>query len=317
MKLKRSMVVFGIVFHLLAGSGAGVSRGQVGGNVGFAQGGGGAGGGKARAEQSERARRVLSTQELPPTGTSTFVEANVLMNVRPDEYVVVFALARDGETVAECGKKMEATLKEFTTDLKALGIADQDIFVDFIAQNKLYGFELTGDIAREKLVGFDLKKNVSIHYKDRALLDKLVVLAAKSQIFDLIKVDTVVKDASKIHDRLVETAAGIIKTKMARYEKLLDIKLKAPAQVYAERSGVHYPTDLYDSYIAHDSEEISSPFDRQKYTTQSMRKSRTFYYNGLDGDGFDEVIDPVILEPAVQFTLYLKVKYEVEQIKAK
>jgi uncharacterized protein YggE len=313
MKLKRSVVVFGIVVHVLAGSGVGVSRGQVGGNVGFAQGGSG----KARAEQSERARRVLSTQELPPTGTSTFVEASVLMNVRPDEYVAVFALARDGETVAECGKKMDATLKEFTTDLKALGIADQDIFVDFIAQNKLYGFELTGDIAREKLVGFDLKKNVSIHYKDRALLDKLVVAAAKSQIFDLVKVDTVVKDAPRIHDRLVETAARIIKTKMSRYEKLLDIKLKAPAQVYAERSGVHYPTDLYDSYIAHDSEEIRSPFDRQKYTTQSMRKSKTFYYNGLDGDGFDEVIDPVILEPAVQFTLYLKVKYEVEQIRAK
>ena len=29
------------------------------------------------------------------------------------------------------------------------------------------------------------------------------------------------------------------------------------------------------------------------------------------------MINPVIIEPVVQFTLYLKVKYEVEQIKAK
>ena len=40
------------------------------------------------------------------------------------------------------------------------------MFVDFVAQNRIYGFEVQGDIAREKPVGFELKKNVSIHYKD-------------------------------------------------------------------------------------------------------------------------------------------------------
>ena len=40
-------------------------------------------------------------------------------------------------------------------------------------------------------------------------------------------------------------------------------------------------------------------------------------FNGLDGDGFDQVINPVVIEPVVQFTLYLKVKYEVEQMKSK
>ena len=47
----------------------------------------------------------------------------------------------------------------------------------------------------------------------------------------------------------------------------------------------------------------------------SSRKGRTFYYNGLDADGFDDVIDPVVIEPVVQFTLYLKIKYEVERTK--
>jgi len=37
----------------------------------------------------------------------------------------------------------------------------------------------------------------------------------------------------------------------------------------------------------------------------------------LDGDGFDLVLNPVITEPVVQCTLYLKIKYEVEQPKAK
>ena len=47
-------------------------------------------------------------------------------------------------------------------------------------------------------------------------------------------------------------------------------------------------------------------------TVQSLRKSRTFYFNPLTADGFDRVIDPVILEPVVQFTLYLKLKYEID-----
>lgn len=42
-----------------------------------------------------------------------------------------------------------------------------------------------------------------------------------------------------------------------------------------------------------------------------VRLSATFYFDPLDGNGFDTVINPVILEPVVQFTLYLKVTYEV------
>ncbi len=39
------------------------------------------------------------------------------------------------------------------------------------------------------------------------------------------------------------------------------------------------------------------------------RKTSTFYYSPLDPAGFDAVINPAGVEPVVQFTLYLKVKY--------
>ena len=35
------------------------------------------------------------------------------------------------------------------------------------------------------------------------------------------------------------------------------------------------------------------------------------FFNALDGNGFDKVVNPVVIEPVVQFTLYLKVKYDV------
>jgi uncharacterized protein YggE len=239
------------------------------------------------------------------------------MNVKADEHVAVFAVSQEGETVAECNKKMDATLKDLTAVLKPLGLAGDDLFADFAAQNKIYGFEVTGDIAREKLVGFELKKNVSVHYRDRLLIDGITVAAAQVGVFDLVKVDYVVKDVARVQDRLAEEAARVIKQKAARYEKLLGIKLLPPAQVYAERPAAHYPTRMYDSYTAYEAENVSSAPLRQRYTVQSARKSRTFFFNGLDGDGFDDVINPVVTEPVVQFTLYLKVKYEVEQLRAK
>ena len=59
------------------------------------------------------------------------------------------------------------------------------------------------------------------------------------------------------------------------------------------------------------------PFDRQKFAVQSARKSRTFFYHGLDANGFDRVVNPTVMEPPVQFTLYLKVKYGVQPTRAK
>jgi uncharacterized protein YggE len=284
---------------------------QVSGNVAYSQ-----NGGKGRAVQNERTKRVLTKEDMPPSSTSTFVEANVLMNVRADQFVAVFGISQEGETVADCNRKMDETIKQFSEELKTLGVDDDARFVDFIAQNKIYGYEVTGEIAREKLVGFELKKNVSIRYKDASLLDKYVLAASHSQIFDLIKVDYIVSDRDVIEDKLMDEASRIIKRKANRYEKLLDIKLQPPAQVFAEKSAIHYPTDMYDSYAAFETEHVGIPANRDRLAIQTARKSRTFFFNGLDADGFDAVINPVVIEPVVQFTLYLKVKYEVKQIKA-
>ena len=303
--MKRIASVLTIIF-----ASAVVCFAQASGNVGYSQ-----NGGNVKAEQNERNKRAQAQTEMPPTANSMFIEASVLMNVKADEFVATFAVAQDCATIAECNQKMDATISGYSAELKQLGVTGDDLFVDFAAQNKIYGYEVAGGIAKEKLVGFELKKNITIHYKDKALLDKLVIAASRSKIFDLIKVDYIVKDTGSIHNRLMEEAAQIIRQKEARYEKLLGINFQSPAQVYAEKPSIYYPTEMYDSYTAYESEEISSNYYREKYTVQNARKSRTFFFNALNADGFDYVINPVVIEPVVQFTLYLKVKYDIEQAK--
>ena len=284
-----------------------LSFAQASGNIGYSQ-----AGGNARAEQNERVKRALTHEEMPPSATSMFVESSVLMNVKADEYVAVFGITHEGETLAECLQKMDATIQNLLNDLKPIGIGTTDLFVDFVAQNKIYKFEVAGEKATEKIAGFELKKNISIHYRDYALLDKLVAVTARSQIFDLIKVDYIVKDTSTIHNRLMEETARIIKQKIGRYQRLLGIHLMPPSQVFAEKPSVYYPTEMYDAYTAYETEDVSGGYYRQKYIIQGARKSRTFFFNALSAKGFDYVINPVVIEPIVQFTLYLKVKYEIE-----
>jgi uncharacterized protein YggE len=286
----------------------GLGFAQASGNISYSQ-----PYGKTRPEQNERNKRVLAPAELPPGSNTMFLEASVLMNARADEYVAVFGLAQEGVTVLECNQKMDAVVQEFSAVLKPLGIGGADLFVDFVAQNKIYGYRVQDNVAKEELVGFELKKNIAIHYRDKLLLDKLVIAASRSKIYDLIKVDYIVKDPQPIQDRLMEEAAGIIKRKMASYEKLLGIRLLPPPQVYAEKPSVYYPAEMYESYAAYEAERVEPEQYRSKYLVQNMRKGRTFFFNALNADGFDAVLNPVVVEPVVQFTLYLKVKYDMER----
>ena len=287
---------------------------QASGSVGYSQ-----SGGRSRAAQNERNKRSLPKDEQPPNDTSMFVEASVLMNVKADEHVAVFAIMHECATVPECGQKMDATAKGFINDLAQLGIGPADVFVDFASQNKIYGFRLEGNVAKERLVGFELKKNVSVHYKDRDLLDRVVVAAARQQIFDLVKVDYVVRDPAAVHARMMEEAAKVLEEKAARYARLLGVKFRGPGQVYAERPSVYYPTEMYDSFAAFEAEDLEDDDygKNDRVTVHRARKSRTFFFNPLNSDGFDRVFNPVVIEPVVQFTLYLKVRYDLDRPQSK
>ena len=234
----------------------------------------------------------------------SFLEANVLMNVKADRYQAVFALAQEGPTVVEGNEKIAAQTKEFIASLEALGVKPTDIFVDFISQNRVYDFTVEDNVAREKLAGFEDKKNVIVRYQDRALLEKMLAAAAKSAIFDLVKVDYVVSDLAGARARLLEEASKLIKQKETSYGRLFGIKMR-PLAVYQQKYNAFSPADMYKSYVAQESGNAGG----YNLRTVRQRKTTTFYYSPLDPSGFDAVINPAGVEPVVQFTLYLKVKY--------
>ncbi len=258
-------------------------------------------------DQNERAKRVISKDDMPPNSSGTFIDASVLMNVKADEYVAVFGVNEEGSTPAECEQKVDTEISKFSDELRKLGVAPAEVYVDFVAQNRIYGYDLTPDAATEKMKGFELKKNVSIHYRDKSLLDAFVSAAARSQIFDLVKVDYLVRDTDAIEAKLMDEAMHIVKGRAATYDRL-GIKLHA-SQIYAQRHSAYFPSEQYDAYQAFETGDVAGGYDVRRSIVHA-RKNKTFYFNALNAKTFDHVINPVVLEPVVQFTLYLKVLYE-------
>jgi uncharacterized protein YggE len=235
-----------------------------------------------------------------------FVEASVLMNVRPDAFVAVFGAVQEAPTSAESNSKLTAQISGFITDLEKLGIKRGDVFVDFINQNKVYDYTTNGNTVTEKFTGFETKKNIAVRYKDREMLERILSAATAASIFDLIEVKYVVSDLSGIHSRLYDEAVKVIKQKQASYSSSFGTTLMA-TNVANEKYDAFYPAELYANYQAFESGNTYGDYNNR---VVQQRKTRTFYYEPLDESDFDSVINQIGIEPMVQFTLYLKMQYD-------
>jgi len=253
---------------------------------------------------------VISATESKDLVPVQFIEAYVLMNNAPDEFVAVFGASQDAPTAAESNQKVNAQIERFLTAAAALGARRADTYVDFITQNRVYNFTPANDgTIRERLEGFETKKTIAVRYTDRAVLEKLLAAAAQASIFDLIKVDYVIHDMSKIRARLFEEASRIIKQKEQGYARALDLGFKRRA-ISQETYDTFYPAELYQTYTAFESGTVEQSYDSRMRVVRE-RKSSTSYLEPLDRSSFDMVINPVGLEPVVQNTLYLRVRYSL------
>lgn len=259
----------------------------------------------------EAAKRQPTPAELRAEGDLNFVSASILMNVPADEYVAVFAVTEEGATPEAASAKIDATLGTFKSALKGLGVKEADTFTDFIGQTRVYGYRLEAKSATEELAGFEIKKNVSIHFRDKALLEKLVAAAAKARIYDLIKVDYIVKDLTAIQAKLQSQTTALLESKVKRYQKELGFSFPPSSRILADKPGVYYPVQQYDSYEASEAENVSLASDEANFVVKRARKTRSTFFNPLSNEDFDLVINPIVTEPVVQLTTYLKVQYGV------
>ena len=82
-----------------------------------------------------------------------------MTNLKPDAFVVVFGVNDEGPNAAASNEKVTAKLNDLMQKIKPFGSTSNDVFVDFITQNRVYDFAVAGTQATEKLTGFETKKS--------------------------------------------------------------------------------------------------------------------------------------------------------------
>lgn len=280
---------------------AGMVQAQQSGNAVYGQGYGAAGG------------KYPGKETLYLTDSTFIIEASVLQNVIADGYVATFGLAEEAPTLKECNEKIDQRIKEFINALTKLGIVKTDIFIDMTSQNKIYDYKISGDLAEEYLQGFELKKNVMVKFSHIGDLDPMVIAASGIEIYDLVKVDYIVNDLNAVHTQLFNVATDIINQKKGLYASITNARLSPTSEIYADQFYSFYPDQLYSSYQAYESGNVSGSGYNNNYTTKDIRKSATYYYNKINYSGFDKVINPYVTEPAVEFVLTLQMKFEIDK----
>ncbi|HSU25569.1 MAG TPA: SIMPL domain-containing protein [Pyrinomonadaceae bacterium] len=264
-----------------------------------------------RAYATPRRKPLVNSGVLTalPDGKSPvyYVEANVLLNLKADAYTAVFGVVQEAPTAAESNAKADSAISSFVKDLETQGVKRSDIFVDFITQNKVYDYAASGSAVTEKFSGFETKKNVAVRYASRETLEKILSAASKAAIYDLIAVGYTVNDVRGAHAKLYDEAVKVIKQKEASYENSFGVKL-SPSNLAIEKYDTFYPSELYSNYQAY---EAGNTYGDYNNRVVQARKTRTFFYEPVNSSDFDSVINQMGIEPMVQFTLYLKMQYDL------
>jgi uncharacterized protein YggE len=262
--------------------------------------------------QQQRRHLQTNTGALGNSNESYAIEASVLTNLKPDAFVVVFGANAEGSNAATSNQKVNAKIEDLIQRLKLLGIESNNVFIDFITQNRVYDFSVAGTQATENLTGFETKKTVAIRYRNRDLFERIVSAAADSRIFDLIKVDYIVSDFDSVRAGLFDAAVKVLKGKEQKYANALGVSLGAVG-LSIEKYDVSYPSEAYQRYQAFETGDATVYNNQGTSSKVVQRKSFTFFYQPFEASSFDSVLAPSGLEPVVQYSIYLRMQYQVKR----
>ncbi|WP_031526539.1 SIMPL domain-containing protein [Dyadobacter crusticola] len=246
------------------------------------------------------------------------VSVKGLLNLIPDTYVATFNILQTAETAETTELLMQDRIDKFKSKLTSSGANVKDMHVDMISFVPKYDVQtenrLFSKSYNEIPTGFEMQKNVNIRYHTAEQLDDFVKLAAQAEIYDLVKVDCFHSKMETFKDSLRAKCLLELKSKLKSYETL-NINLDTLRKTVEEESHTISPSSRYYSYQAF-SRSSTKPFKKNgsQANVNETEKTTSRYYMPLGFESFDVTINPVILEPVLQLTFQVVVKYHLKPL---
>lgn len=285
--------------------------------------------------------RKVNVNVNNPSGNYVILQADVMINVNATSYTAIFSATQNGITSTETDSLLTIRLELIKDGLKQIGIKESDIHIDVISFVPSYSLKLDekkfSKTANEIPIGFQMKKNIHIIFYNHDKLSEIVALMAKSEIYDIVKVDYNLANIQAAYDTLRKAAVDIIKMKEEIYPK---IGLHIDVENMADGFNVAYPLERYSSYTAFYTgssiEEVKVAKKKKKqaknvyitgkkatininatddddddseFIIKHSDKNKTIYYNRVPYNQFDLVMNADFAEARIQFFYTLKVRY--------
>jgi hypothetical protein len=229
--------------------------------------------------------------------------------------MAIFHLNQTGKKIHELDTQVSRKVNKFKILAKTLGILEEDFYMDMIALVPIFEQNKRNST---KPKGFELQKNLHVKYSHASDLDKLFSFAAQCEIYDLIKVEYLYDNAEKAGKDMRSKALGLLQDKINFY-KSLGVKVDSAYRSISESGDVFFPVDKYKDYAplsvsSLDDEDVPGEDKGELMkTSYGMIQRRTVFYNPTDLSGYDAVINPDPVEPPIQFTYTLQVRYKMQQ----
>jgi len=228
------------------------------------------------------------------------IAIKTMYNLKPDAFVAVFSLSQEGEDENEVTQMMDTRISNIRAGVAKIG-KSLSLKTDIISFVPIYEKILekktfAKNTYIEKPVGFELKKNIIILFKNSGDMDKIFAICAANQVYDFVRVDFVSTQLSKARAALRKTSDSLLKIQSNRHERLLDIDLDNYNKSFTEGFRVVYPAEKYLNYSAFG----GTSYFLKKYNMKSVRKKLTKHYMPIFDTEFDMVFNPVVDEPVIQ-----------------
>ncbi|CAA6798359.1 MAG: Unknown protein [uncultured Aureispira sp.] len=263
---------------------------------------------------STEAPQNIAPKVILSEGNLVELEVQILSNQKADTYVAIFNLTQMGATVDETNRLLTDRYNGFAQELQTVGVPKDAIYLDMVSFVPLYEYEKEKKIFskthNEVPKGFEMQQNVHIKYNDVGMMLKIMSVAAKYEIFDLVKVDYAVNNQEAIYIEMREKAVGHLVQEIELYVDKLGVDLESGYRIVGEDKKITFPVDRYASYNAFSNVSLGGTPEKGK--VQDMYKPQTMYYDKVAYDDFDIVINPTVLEPAIQFMYSMKIQIAVK-----
>ncbi len=233
-------------------------------------------------------------------------EVNVMYQAAPTSCLAVFSLIQVGASAEETRKLANDKITSMKASLKSLGIAEKDVYMDFISFVPVYAQEVEKKLFSKSYTevpkGFEFQANIQVHYGETEQLGSIIEAATQVELYDLLRVDYFVSNQDSIRGVMRTEALKLINEKLTDLETFgifPDSQMRSMTSAWQ----VTYPSDRYRVVAIG-----SNKYEGLKRSVNAPLTGQTMQgiYESLPNRGFDLVINPVVTRPVVQFTCQWK-----------